>query len=172
MGYRILCDWCGACLYGEDYAELPVTIRRRRNSVLDARWAEEARPTLHFCVPSNAGDNRMGIEAQSDDGCFERARALLKGTPSEPPDMGLEWRLLPVGSLVHDPPRQGQEPEPDLAAILKPLPAHLRYVLPKAGITTLAQIDAMSDEQLLSIKGLGAKLLAALREAPRTQKGA
>jgi hypothetical protein len=168
MGYSVRCDWCGCNLSSGHFAEMPVKIKHRRRSALDSAWADEVRPTMHFCVPSDEGHNRMGIESQDgEDCCYERARALISGTSTDTPDMGMEWRLVPVGASILAASNWGREAEPDLADLLSHLPAQFRYALPRAGITTLAQLDAMTDEQLLAIKGMGPSVLARLRAAPR-----
>ena len=101
------CDWCGAVLKDEDYAKLDVTIVRRRAGTLAGRWAEEPRPTLHFCVDAELDLDRMGLESSGYDGgsadcCYERGIAVINGVKSEPPDMGLEWRLVPAGEQAVD----------------------------------------------------------------------
>jgi hypothetical protein len=167
MGYRVVCDWCGCNLTSGHFAELPVNIKHRRRSALDSAWASEARPTMHFCVPSDEGHDRMGIQSEGGDGCYERAKAMIEGAVSERPDMGMEWRLVPIGGVVLAARDLRRKAEPDLAELLSHLPAQFRYALPEAGITTLAQFDEMTDEQLLAIKGMGPGVLARLRAAPR-----
>jgi hypothetical protein len=171
MGYRVRCDWCGCDLRHGEFAELPVSIKRRRTSALDSKWAEEVRPTLHLCVNANQGHERMGITLPDDtDACYERAIAAITGTTTEQPDMGMEWRLVPIGATVHPPPKAGAEAAPDLAEILSHLPPQFRYALPEAGISTLAQLDAMTDSQLLAIKGIGPTVVARLRAARDMKK--
>ena len=163
------CDWCGADLYSRDYAELIVTVKRRRTGILDAKWAQEARPTLHFCVGAELdreGRNRMGLPDEEDagDGCFERAVRAVRGTRTATPDMGLKWRLPPVGVKVEDrrpsaAPPAPVAPDADLASFLAPLApqprAALKRALRAAGVATLDQLDAMTDDELMDMPGVG-----------------
>jgi hypothetical protein len=103
----IECNWCGQDLYGRDYAGLPVTIKRRRASRLDAAWAEERRSALHFCVAPDDSEerNRMGLPRSDEkdaESCLTRALAMIEGTGTATPNMGLEWRLVPAGAVISE----------------------------------------------------------------------
>jgi hypothetical protein len=165
MTYIITCDWCGEHIDNEtDCARLPITIQRRRRNALDAKWAEETKPTLFFCV-----DPSINEASGSPGGCFEHAMRAIAGTPTEMPDMGMEWRLVPVGATAdieqHGRWRGNRTPAPapvtaeaDLTAYLSTLApspaAALRRALQRAEVLTLDQVDAMSDDDLLAIKGV------------------
>ncbi len=111
MGFSVYCNWCGTTLYNEDMARLTVEIQRNAQTKLDARWAVEARPTLHFCVKPKVDFGRMGLSADDHDdagSCYARAIATINGEETESPDMGLEWRLVPV-----DAPEREERPRPN-----------------------------------------------------------
>lgn len=121
MGYHRRCDWCDAFLgHDTDFAEMPVKIQRRRRTRNDEHWAEEARPTRFFCVapePDREGQNRMGLPEveEETDSCYDRAIRAIVGTKIEKPDMGMEWRLVPVGAEVLDAPAEdAPEETPDI----------------------------------------------------------
>lgn len=175
MTFVITCDWCGAHIPNEaDCAKLPITIQRRRSNALDARLAEETKPTLFFCVDPGTREarSRMGLEQrfESPGGCFERAMRAITGTRTETPDMGMEWQLVPIGTTAatqqHGRRHGNRAPaagpvaaDADLAAYLNTLApspaASLRRALLGKGISTLDQIEAMSDDDLMAIKGVG-----------------
>lgn len=184
MGYKIHCDWCGEHLYKVDKAVLGVTIERRRENALEAKWAEETKPTMHFCVspePDRKAYNRMGLDPDEHMGesCFDKAVAMVKGRKLAEPDMGLEWRLV---SVVDDPkadaatqpererpgsPGANYKPlEPDLrACVHSKLSSSCWFALPRAGISTFAQVEAMTDDELLELSGVGWKTVKVLRAA-------
>jgi hypothetical protein len=185
MSYRTHCDWCGEHLaHEDDQAVMPVTIYHRRGKgALDAKWAEETGITRHFCA------RPKGEAADKRDRCYERAVAAVKGTPVSDPGLGMEWRIVPVveGDLaparatsarapgVPAPPAADPSQIVEFAdthvtrelhdAIVDRLPAKRQRVLPQAGIVSLDQVAAMSDEQLLAIEGIGRGTLGKLREA-------
>jgi hypothetical protein len=178
MGYYIECDWCGARLHDGDYAELPVTIKRRRSNALDGRWAEETKPTRFFCVapePDREGRNRMGLqpaEEETSDSCYERALRTIKGTKASTPDMGMEWRLVPIGAAIKEAkPKAPVVLEDDLREFLRTLAPKCRRALPCAGIKSFAQVEAMSDEELLCVDGVGWATLRRLREFLEARNG-
>lgn len=178
MSYRTHCDWCGEYLAPEDdQAVMPVTIQHRRgNGTLDAKWAEETKPTRHFCASPREerdrnGRNRMGIMAgdSASDSCYDRALAAIRGTESTTPDMGMEWRLVEVGN------------QKDRERVTKKLDAErLACAYWLAGVNRLgsramrslvdAYVDAdraadMTDEELLALDGVGPGAVRAIREA-------
>lgn len=184
-----------------DRAVMPVTIEHPRGKgTLDARWAEETKATRHFCAaPKDTdldrhGRNRMGLTPDdAPDCCYERAIAAIKGRELSDPGMGMEWRLMPVvdteASLkpaakpspkVPDPPKDlgqlvlfaSREITAELHhIILTRLPTARKFVLPRAGITSLDQVAAMSDDELLALDGVGHGILRELRQAIRERRG-
>lgn len=104
MSYHTRCDWCGEVIApDDDRAVMPVTITHPGGrSTLRAKWAEETRPTLHFCASpvedtDDDGRDRAGlIPEERFDSCFDRAVALITGTRLRDPGFGMEWRLVPV----------------------------------------------------------------------------
>jgi hypothetical protein len=175
--YIITCDWCGKHIGNEtDCASLPVTVKRhgsgsrRPNLGAGRDWGQETLPTLFFCVSSDGRDarDRMGLAAprESPGGCFERAMDAIRGTPTETPDMGMEWRLVAVGAADTDGRAHGNRPpapvpvaaDADLAAYLDTLAPSARACLVRAlhgaGISTLEQIEAASDDDLMAINGI------------------
>lgn len=166
MGYVIHCDWCGAALYECDRAKLPVTIDRFKANPLERRWAEETKPTLFFCVDDENG---------SPGGCFERALRAIRGTGGVPPDMGMEWRLVPVGATVI--PTTGDLVLDEVACVqadsnleeflntLAPSPQRkLHRALSRAGISTLEQIEEMTDDEFVAIRECGWTLCRKVRK--------
>jgi len=187
MSYRTHCDWCGTHLaYEDDQAVMPVTIYHRRGKgALDAKWAEEVVVTRHFCARPKAGGD---APADQRERCYDRAIAAIKGTPVSDPGLGMEWRLVPLGEGEPGPPPKATRapgvPSPPATdpsqivafegthvtreleeLIMRRLPAKRHRVLPRAGIQSLDQVAAMTDEQLLAIDGIGNGTLARLREA-------
>lgn len=143
--FRVHCDWCGEVLYKVDHARLDVAIKREGGTRREREWAEEVRPTLHFCVNERTDFNRMGIEgaAQDDAGsCFAKAMAAVRGTELEPP------------------PRIFDE--------IPALNARALRALQHAGITTMGQLAAAMDADPRSVtrlSGIGAGALSAIRAA-------
>jgi hypothetical protein len=185
MSYRTHCDWCGTHLaYEDDQAIMPVTIYHRRGKgALDAKWAEEVGVTRHFCARPKGG-----AAADERERCYDRAVAAIKGTPISDPGLGMEWRIVPVADGEPAPHAKAERaagvPAPPATApgeivafagthvtrelheaVLRELPAKRRRVLPRAGIVSLDQAAAMTDEQLLAIDGVGNGTLRRLREA-------
>jgi hypothetical protein len=55
--------------------------------------------------------------------------------------------------------------------IVERLPPKGRHVLARAGIASLDQVAAMTDDELLAIDGIGRRVLQALRQAIRDRDG-
>jgi hypothetical protein len=166
---------------------MPVTIYHRRGKgALDAKWAEEVTVTRHFCARPKAGGEGRPVDPRER--CYDKAIAAIKGTPVSDPGLGMEWRIVPIeeGEPAPAPKlaRAAGVPAPPTAdpsqivafegtyvtrelheVIVERLPAKRRRVLPGAGIQSLDQIAAMTDEQLLAVEGIGNGTLARLREA-------
>ena len=192
MSYRVHCNWCGKQLFREDMAVLEITVERRAAASRRERdWAQEKRPTLHFCVGENLDTNRMGMSdmrVDDPDSCFTRALAAVNGRKTEQPNMGLEWRLMRVSDptanepaskpavKIPDPPEDpgelvrfgGEMITAGLHHVIETriTPAR-KFTLTRAGITSLDQVAAMSDDELLKIDGLGHGILRELRQAIR-----
>lgn len=108
------------------------------------------------------------MEDELPESCYDRAIAAIKGTPTSTPNMGLEWRLVPVGTTLEAPsPRASvlAPGDPALRACLERLPTRGRHALRLAGITTVAQIQAMTDPELLALPGVGWGTVTTLRAA-------
>lgn len=194
MTFHINCDWCGASLYKKDMAVIEVTIKRRRSNDHERILAQETRPTRHFCVNDEVNYDRLGLPSDEDDlgSCYERAIATITGERTQPPNLGLEWRLMPVDEprtprstirrAAADAQREEraahadhvfESVEPALRRVIaERLPAARKFVLPRAGITTLDQVAAMSDEELLAIRGVGLGILRELRAAVAERENA
>lgn len=195
MGYWTVCDWCGEHLrYDDDQAVMQVTVKHRRGKgTLDSKWAEETKPTLHFCAAAKedtdrGGRNRMGLEPNEQlDCCYERATAAINGTKLRDPGMGLEWRLIqvevdedknssPAATPKVPAPRRPMDPDSMVRFGGKNITAELhefivlraasayKYALPRAGIVSLEQVAAMSEDDLLDLPGVGRGMVKALRE--------
>lgn len=201
MSYRTHCDWCGGHLaYEEDRAVMPVTIYHRTGKGSpEAKWIEETCVMRHFCVSPGAGgrDGRSRAElaaAGRPDTCYDRAIAAITGTKLSDPGMGMEWRMMPVDDGGQRPPTIEHETVPAMPAsasdaieivslggeqitrelrdvIMERLAPKDRHVLPRAGIASLDQVAAMTDEQLLAIDGVGKRILKALRQAVSDRGG-
>ena len=170
-------------------------------SVLDARWSEETRVTRHFCASpkedtDRGGRNRMGLApVDSLDSCYDRAIAAIKGTKLGDPGMGMEWRLVEIRGDEPSAPAVPIKPAPKIPAprsmdptetvsfggasvtrelyevILEYVPTSYKYKLPQAGIVSLDQVAAMTDAELLVLKGIGPGIVTALRVAIRERTG-
>jgi hypothetical protein len=165
---------------------MPVTIYHRRGKgALDAKWAEEVTVTRHFCARPKAGGEGPVDRRER---CYDRAIAAIKGTAVSDPGLGMEWRIVPIADGEPDPvpklARAAGVPAPptsdpsqivafagtyvtrELHEVIKQrLPAKRHGVLPGAGIQSLDQVAAMTDEQLLAIEGIGNGTVARLRGA-------
>jgi hypothetical protein len=201
MSYHTECDWCGAWLGEEaDQATMRITIYHRGGrGTLDAKWAEETGVTRHFCAaPSEDtyhGHNRMGLVPDAHlDCCYERAIAAITGTKLAEPGLGMEWRLVGVSDAA-EPPHTASKPAPKVPPPLtcdsdctlqfagKEITAELHevietrlatsywYALPAAGIVSLDQVAAMTDDELLAIDRVGHGTVKALRQAIRERRG-
>jgi hypothetical protein len=179
MGYQVKCDWCDAPVDpDDDHAVLEVVVNRHKEvrSLLDRKWAQETRPTLHFCVEPRESTDRMGLvetEGEPDD-CYQRAMAAIHLRATERPDMGMEWRLVPIDTETHQDEAEfedrslWEEGYPGLlarelcdAGLDLPLPKRLHEV----GIDTLGDLRrAVEAESLLTVKGIGPAKLKSLRE--------
>ena len=104
------------------------------------------------------------------------------------PGLGMEWRLVAIGEgepaprpksvrAPGVPPPPATDPSEIVAfaghardarasrRCLRDLPAKRRKLLPRAGIVSLDQVAAMTDEQLVAIDGVGHGMVRRLREA-------
>lgn len=189
MGYRTLCNWCGERLDGKENAELQVVVSRPAKTRLGREWAQEIRPTLHFCITPRVDYDRLGLEAP-DDGerdagsCYARAIAAIQGRKLNEPDLGMEWRLMPVdevvlidgsqvpdGAPLPDGPLRGKalmneirrEPPPPLTRnhpirYLDIAPG-VDHALFRAGYTTVGDILDTPAAKLEAIPGVGPKTI-------------
>jgi hypothetical protein len=199
MSYRTHCDWCGGHLaYEEDRAVMPVTIYHRRDrGSPEAKWIEETCVMRHFCVSPKGGDGRSRAElaaAGRPDTCYDLAIAAITGTKLSDPGMGMQWRVMPVDDDEQRLPTIEEGVTPAVPApaidlneivslggeqvtrelrevIVERLPPKDRHVLPRAGIASLDQVAAMTDDQLLAIDGVGRRILKALRQAVSERGG-
>lgn len=173
VSYRVHCNWCGKHLFREDRAVLEITVERRAAASRRERdWAQEQRPTLHFCVGENLDTNRMGMSdmrVDDPDSCFTRAIAAVNGRKTEPPNMGLEWRLVPVPGGPQE--RAPQPLTEEMRGLIDRLPVAYRVVLPKAGIHSVDQLAEMSDEEILALPRVGPGILAIIRTVIEGRNG-
>lgn len=170
MTYWVECDWCGKALYGKDQAVMEVHVERERTGKLEARWAEEVRPTLHFCAAPEVDYNRMGLtEGRPDDldSCYQRAVSSIKGRKTEPPNLGMEWRLVPVAAETAAEGNVSDEQRKAASKWLRSfggLTPRAHMALVRRGIDR-ATAERMSDEELLEITGVGLGTVRVLRAA-------
>jgi Helix-hairpin-helix domain len=157
MGIRVECDWCReAIATGESYVTLAIDGKINREDV--------SGPARVFC------GGRGGKNEQS---CGSRLLALLNGNPGGRVDMGMEWQLVEVsGALESDQRHRHSTPRPvsadaDLAEFLATISdghqTRTRNALAKAGLATLDEIAAMSDDDLMAINGIGWTLRTKMR---------
>jgi hypothetical protein len=178
------CDWCGEEIdtRRDQYVKARISVITGELDHL-RRPVEEAEPTRFFHVtPRRSRDewDRLGLEVRSEaigDCCYTRALRAIEGRGFDEPDAGMEWRLMPItarperasygrqGSRIA--PAEPVDADADLAAFLNTLvPPHgerLGHALAGEGITELDQLEAMSDGDLLLLKGVGLTLLRKLR---------
>jgi hypothetical protein len=180
MSYRIHCDWCGVRIdSSDDQAIMPVTIKRKRGTRHEP-WAEETKTTRHFCVAAEPEDldrngrDRMGLVPDADDAhsCYGRAVQAITGTELRDPGMGLEWRLVAVvrddGSPLRPTPDRQVSVDEGLERVMAALPASYKYVLPRAGITSLSQLEELSDAEILALDRVGPAVLRVIRTLTST----
>ena len=172
MSFHVRCDWCGAGLYKDDQAVMSVKIERKSElRTMERRWAEEVRPTLHYCVAGSVDYNRMGLPGGGEelDSCYERAIAAIQGTATTPPDMGMEWRLMPIdgegaGSVE---PAIGLEARPDADIANLEIGVRAHNALRKAGIESIHELAALTASQLAEIEGVGPTMAEQIKEGLR-----
>jgi hypothetical protein len=156
---------------------------------MDAKWAEEVRPTLHFCITPRPDNDRLGLPDPEDDkidagSCYQRALAMIRGRVTEAPetpDLGLEWRLVPVGAklvtpdddhadegAVDDAPgvRWGKSITMEMRIHeLLGLGPRAAYALHHVGVLTIADAAARPEAELLRVPGVGPKTMQVVRRA-------
>jgi hypothetical protein len=123
------------------------------------------------------GRNRAGLVPEdSFDRCYDRAIAAIEGTKLSDPGMGMEWRLMPVGDNKSPPtaatsdPGTYREDDRDLSMYHvgavdtdRGLSYGTRSVLSNAGLLWIDELDAMSDRDLVRVRGIGNKRLTEVR---------
>jgi hypothetical protein len=179
--YHYQCDWCGESIdvklpYVRAAIEVVTTARSRlgeREKVIE--------PTRFFHAHDLRGVeefDRLGIEVKDQnlgDCCYTRALRQIEGVgPDTLPDMGLEWRLVPVGAEIASPsPRRSRkQPPPDgpwnpdavISRFVLGLSPKVKHAVRRARINTVEQIEGMSDEEILRLDGIGYGTLCKMRE--------
>jgi hypothetical protein len=152
MGIRVQCDWCRETIEaGDKY----VTVE------IDGKVKGAGGPARVYCA----------------DGCAPRLLALLDANPDGPVDMGMEWRLVPIGEQLDRrggarPGSFAPAPEPvradaDLDAFLGTLArsstVRTSNAFRRQGISTLEQLDSMTDDELLALEGVSWKIRGKIR---------
>lgn len=173
--YYYLCDWCGKSISAgqETYVKAAIEIV---NTSIGARGRPKTttEPARFFHVNPIRSRNewdRLGIEVKDEslgDCCYTRALKAIEGQPDwETPDMGMEWRLVPIGATIQEKAHRAVgQPEPlvvspdaglsELLATFTPSPRNaLARALGNAGISTLEQLEAMSDDELMATPRIG-----------------
>jgi hypothetical protein len=155
MGIRIECDWCRQPIgKGESYITLAIDGKINREDV--------SGPARVFCGQKGS--------------CGSRLLALLNGDRGGRIDMGMEWQLVPVSGPAEPQGKRHHSSTPppkpvsadaellDLMGTLAPSAAYkLEGSLRGAGISTLDQVAAMSDDDLMEVDGIGWALRTKLR---------
>jgi hypothetical protein len=164
MGIRVECDWCRQPIEaGTPYVAVEVDGKVEGRDV--------GGPARVYC------GRRDG-----DRSCAGRLLALLDANPGGPVDMGMEWRLVRIGDEARPPRgrRRGARPrsittppasvqaDADLNAFLGTLTAgsagRTRHACARQGISTLEQLDALTDDELIEIAGVGSDTRAKIRQ--------
>lgn len=129
--------------------------------------------------------DRLGIVLKEDlgDCCYTRALRAIEGiAPDTPPDMGLEWRLMPISDVDCDPHGSISLWEQRDPEWWRPCPAARRkaaglfeVLLPggiypnhyvEAKIMALGDLErAIASGELLKVRGIGAKRFEAIKRA-------
>lgn len=165
--YHCECDWCRERIDTDkqQYVRASIKMVTGKSDSL-GRPDDETEPTRFFHVtPLRSRDewDRLGIEVRSNeigDCCYTRALRAIEGGDFEAPDAGLEWRLMPVdGGGERGTTRQPRvAADADLEAFfatLAPSPRHRLWGrFDRQGISTLEQLDAMTDDELLALEGV------------------
>ena len=176
--------------YEDDQAVMPVTIYHRRGKgAMDAKWAEETCVTRHFCArPKAGGDGPSTTASAAMTGPSPRSRAPPSAIPGSAWNGGSCRSTRARGADAGAPARAPGVPAPpltdpgqvvtfagtrvirELHELAQDVAEQAPRVLPRAGIVSLDQVAAMTDEQLLAIDGIGKGMLARLREAVAARK--
>jgi hypothetical protein len=168
--YYYQCDWCGGQIDTQQpYAKANIKIVSASRDRLGRR-EETVEPTRFFHAnPLRSLDewDRLGIEVKDEglsDCCYTRALNQIEGEPdSGTPDMGMEWRLVPVDAPVGE-TRAAPTSKPvpadadlgDFLATLAPSPRHaLSRTLERAGVDTLEGLEALTVDDLMEMPGIG-----------------
>jgi hypothetical protein len=180
--YRYQCDYCGeqiAVERGTPYIEARIQFITGNADRL-GKPEMLLEPSRFFHAHSVRGleeCDRLGIEVNAEelgDCCYTRALRQLEGVPVTDPGAGLEWRLMPAGETAQEPrhagttpPSRSVPPDADMAAFLATLAkAHrtrTQNALRRAGLHTLEQAAAASDDELMRAPGIGWTLRCKLR---------
>jgi hypothetical protein len=171
MGIRVECDWCRQTIpAGAPYATVEI------DGKIDGKGGQlatsVAAPARVYC-------------GRGPDSCGRRVLGVLEGNPVGRADMGFEWQLVPVEAW---PPHAKEEPTPRVPAarnfdpaetvtfdgvqvtaelhefICSHVSSSYKYALPRAGIVSIDQAAAMSDEELLALRGIGWRIVKELRK--------
>jgi hypothetical protein len=173
MGIRVECDWCREPIEAD---EAYVTVQidgfvfkpgRRKAKDVSAR-------ARVFCG-GGGGEHS----------CAERLLALLDENPGGPVDMGMEWRLVHVDATPipgeprtsgrggaragsHTPAPAPVQADADLDAFVWTLAPSSRVRTSRGferdGISTLEQLDAMTDDEIMALHGVSWKIRDKVRE--------
>jgi hypothetical protein len=143
------------------------------------------------------GRDRAGLLPQERlDSCYDRAIATITGVALREAPAGLEWRLVAI-EVEHEEEQPARKPKgrrvkvptppPSDPAQMVPfarteitaelyqlisdeIPLCYRFALPAAGIVSLDQAAAMSDDELLALDRVGHYTVRKLREAVARRK--
>jgi hypothetical protein len=161
MGIRVECDWCRQPIKaGTPYVTIEIDGK--------AGGRDVGGPARVFC-----GDGETS--------CAGRLLALLDANPEGPVDMGMAWQLVPVGTdgtggrsgrsgryagnrtPAPVPVRRDAELDDFLGTLAPSCRNALSRALRRQDVSSLDQVAAMSDDDLLEIQGVGWKTRTVLR---------
>jgi hypothetical protein len=177
--YHYECDYCGARINVQNvpYVTAAITFITGNQDRL-GNPEKLVEPTRFFHAHSTRGleeCDRLGIEVNAEklgDCCYTRALKQLEGVPVTDPGKGLEWRLVPAESEQKR-AASGKSHvvqvavDADLTDFLETLATphrtRTRRALGRAGIHTLDEVAARSDDELMALEGIGGTLRCKLR---------
>ncbi|MFZ2049532.1 MAG: hypothetical protein WAU69_01215 [Solirubrobacteraceae bacterium] len=109
--YQYECDWCGRRInpFREQYVEASIEIVTGEKDYA-GRAQNRVEPSRFFHVTplrSREEWDRLGLELEVGseeigDCCYTRALRHIEPADLSEPDMGLEWRLVPVGARISE----------------------------------------------------------------------
>lgn len=172
--YHYECDWCGEPIKveKEPFVKASITLVTTKRRDYSSKREEYAEPTRFFHahdLRSVDEFDRLGIEVKHEslgDCCYTRALRQIEGVaPDTPPDMGLEWRLVPINEPQGEAAardsvnRLSTGPDAELEDFLATLSpswkTRIGNALQRAKVSTLDQLALLSPSEITRISEMG-----------------